>query len=408
MNETKKNIKKICTQIEIVVNRKIKSYQDTIWLSELFKEKKILISASTFARIFGITNSKTKPYKATLDNLAKFLDYNDWDNYLNYQSKYHSYSNVFLNDDANGFSKINLEIALLLKKYDAVKLELDKYEKFIASNSIHFEIANLIGKYVKINNYDSELLIILAKSAAGRSLFYGCFVDENNENEYFSKAIHNYYLPQVPDFENTLFVTCFIIAQNIYIGKIDCSLVTKYQNLIKNIDLVNLHYHLISRYFECSILIDGTYKTLDDKIENYLNQISHFALIMQKNEWLLARSIKALLHFGFKKELMEHKKINDVIHASLMKKRKSNNSAALYVIQLYYLCCSDNLDINNYLPFYLSNEYLQGNSIEKLAIESATTYLFAKGKNRKLIKQNLEEYCKLSKINWILNLVFKN
>ena len=87
MNETKKHIKQICTQIEVSVNRKINSYQDTIWLSDLFKDKKILISASTFARIFSITNSKTKPYKATLDNLAKFLDYKDWENYINYQSK---------------------------------------------------------------------------------------------------------------------------------------------------------------------------------------------------------------------------------------------------------------------------------------------------------------------------------
>jgi hypothetical protein len=90
-----------------------------------------------------------------------------------------------------------------------------------------------------------------------------------------------------------------------------------------------------------------------------------------------------------------------------MKKRKSNNSAALYIIQLYYLYCNYNLNNGAYHPFYLSNEYLQGNSTEKIAIESATTYVFAKGKNQKLIKQNLQEYCKLNKINWILNLVFK-
>lgn len=406
MNEAKKHIKQICNQIEVSVNRKINSYHDTIWLSDLFKEKKILISASTFARIFGITNSKTKPYKATLDNLAKFLDYKDWENYVNYQTKYHSNSNVFLNEDANGFSKINLEIGLILKKYETIKFELDNYEKFISNNSIHFEIANLIGKYVKISNYDNELLMILAKSAAGRSLFYGCFVDENNENEYFSKAIYDYFLPEVPDFENTLFVTSFILAQKIYNGTIDYSILNRYQDLTKEIDIENLHYHLISRYFECTILIDGAKNKLQENIENYLNQISHFAFIKQKNEWLLARSIKALLHLGFKKELMNHKKINDVILTSLMKKRKSNNSAALYVIQLYYLYCFSNINNNTYHPFYLSNEYLQGNSIEKIAIESATTYIFSKGKNRKIIKKNLQEYCELNKVNWILNLVF--
>lgn len=406
MNEAKKHIKQICNQIEVSVNRKINSYHDTIWLSDLFKEKKILISASTIARIFGITNSKTKPYKATLDNLAKFLDYKDWENYVNYQSKYHSHSNVFLNEDGNGFSKINLEIGFILKKHETIKFELNNYEKFISNNSIHFEIANLIGKYVKISNYDNELLMILAKFPAGRSLFYGCFVDENNENEYFSKAIYDYYLPEVPDFENKFFVTSYILAQKIYNGTIDYSILNSYKDLTKEIDIENLHYHLISRYFECTILIDGAKNKLHENIENYLDQISHFAFIKKKNEWLLARSIKALLHFGFKKELMNHKKINDIILTSLMKKRKSNNSAALYVIQLYYLYCTNNINDNAYHPFYLSNEYLQGNSIEKIAIESATTYIFSKGKNRKIIKKNLQEYCELNKVNWILNLVF--
>jgi hypothetical protein len=408
MNQTNKHIKQICDQIEVSVNRKINSYHDTIWLSEIFKQKKILISASTFARIFKITNSKTTPYKATLDNLAKFLDFSNWENYLNYQTKYHSQSNVFLNEDATGFSKINLEIALLLKNYEAVKFELDKYEKCITNNSFHFDVANLIGKYVKINNYDDKLLILLAESAAGRKLFYGCFVDENNESEYFSKAIYNYYLPKVPDFENTLFVTSFIVAQKIYFRTIDNSLLNKYQDLIKYIDIENLHYHLISRYFECTILIDGRNNILHKNVENYLNQISHYALIKQKNEWLLARSIKALLHFGFKKELMNHKKINDIILTSLMKKRKSNNSAALYVIQLYYFYSTEILNENIYHPFYLSNEYIQGNSKEKIAIEAATTYIFSKGKNREIIKKNLLEYCEQNKINWILNLLFKN
>lgn len=408
MNYKDKYIQQICEQIETSVNRKINSFPDTIWLSNLFELKNLFVSASTFARIYSLTKQKTKPTKATLDNLAKFLDYSNWENYLNYQAKYHSHSNMFLNEDANGFSKTNLEIALILKKYDNVKLELDKYEKFIPNNRIHFDIANLIGKYVKINKFDNELLIILAKSAAGRSLFYGCFVDEDNEKEYFSKAIYNYYLPQVPDFDNTLFVNSFVLAKKLYVGKNDTNLIKEYKNLIKNINLEKLHYHLISRYFECNILIDGINNILEENVENYLNQISHFALINKKNEWLLARSIKALLHFGFKKELLNHKKINEIIQSSLSKRRNSNNSAALYIVQLYYLNCSCTIKKSNYHPFYLSNEYLQGNSKEKLAIESATTFLFIKGENQIIIKKNIQEFCKLNKINWILNLLFKN
>lgn len=404
MKGTELYINQICKQIETAVNRNIKGFPDAIWLSDCFREKKLSVSPSTLARLYGLSAYSSKPFLSTLNQLAKFLEYDNWENYLEDQSKHHFCSNIFLTDEAEGFSQSVLEMALCLKSYDVVKKMLEKYT-YYDNNPIHFSTANLIGKYVKRNNYDEKLLQILAQSKAGRSLFYECFVDEDNENDYFSKAIYNYYLPQVPDFDNTFFVTSYILAQNIYSGKPDKTFIKRFQELTKKTIVEDLHYHLLSRYFECTILIDGIKSQLQYNVNDYMNRISNYASTNEKNEWLLARSIKSLLHFGFKKDLINHIKFNEIVNTTIMKKRKTKNSAALYIIQLYWLY-GNRENRTSYQPFHLSIDYLQGNSKEKLAVECATASLYAKGKTKKLTEENIKQYCADENIKWIPNLLF--
>ncbi len=404
MKGTEKFIQKICQQIETAVNRRIKSFPDAIWLSDIFREKKLLVSASTMARLYGLTVSKSKPYQSTLDCLAKFLEYDNWENYLEDQSKHHFNSNFFLTEQADGFSQSVLEMALHLKRYDTVQLLLEKYTYF-ENNPIHFSTANLIGKYVKKHHYDEKLLMVLANTKAGRSLFFECFVDEDNENDNFLIALQTYYLPQMPDDESAFFVHSFTVAKKIYASSLEQNDIKKYKELTEKIDIKNLHYHLISRYFECNILIDGAENKLQNNVENYLNSISNQALSGDKSEWLLARSIKALLHFGCKKELLHHLKFNEVVNTIMMKKIKTKNSAALYIIQLYWLYCNPHHKFT-YQPFHLSVDYLQGNSIERIAIENATASLFSEDEIKQKTEENLKQYCANSKNKWILNLIF--
>jgi hypothetical protein len=404
MKGTEKFIHKICQQIETAVNRPIKVFPDAVWLSDVFKEKKLPLSTSTVARLYGLTVSKTKPYQSTLDNLAKFLEYDNWENYIEDQSKHHFNSNIFLTEQANGFSQSVLEMSLYLKRYDAVQLMLEKYTYF-ENNSVHFSTANLIGKYVKLYHYDEKLLMVLANTEAGRNLFFGCFVDEDNEKDYFSRALHTYYLARMTDIDSTFFVHSYSVAQKAYSIALDKNDIKKYKELAQIIDIKNLHYHLLSRYFECNILIDGIENKLQNNVKNYLNNISIYSLSGDKNEWLLAKSIRALLHFGFKKELLNHIPFNEIVNAALMKKRKTKNSSALYIIQLYWLYCNDQHKLN-YQPFHLSVDYLQGNSLERMAIENATASLYSDGSTKKLIEDNLMKYCADTKMKWILNLMF--
>lgn len=404
MNGTEKFIQKICKQIEIAVNKPVKGFPDAIWLSDVFKQKKLPISASTVARIYGLTTATSKPYKSTLDNLAKFLEYDNWENYVEDQSKHHFSANHFLAEKGDGFSQSVLEMALHLKRYDAVQIMLEKYTYF-ENNPVHFSTANLIGKYVKINKYDEELLIVLANSKAGQSLFYECFVDEENDNEYFSKALFTYYLPKITNKEDVFFVYSYLLAQHSYSETIQKDFIKEYKDITKTIAIDKLHYHLLSRYFECSILIDGIENKLQAKVQKYLNTISSYALSLEKNEWLLARSIRALLYFGLKKELLNHVPFNEIVNTTMMKKSKFKNSAALYIIQLYWLYSNSENTIT-YQPFHLSIDYLQGNSTERIAIESATACLYADGSTKTLIEENLMQYCAGTKMKWILNLMF--
>jgi len=404
MKGTEQFIQKICKQIEIAVNRKILGFPDAIWLSDIFKQKKIPISASTVARMFGLTAAASKPYKSTLDHLAKFLEYDNWENYVEDQSKHHFSANHFLTEEADGFSQSVLEMALHLKRYDAVQIMLEKYTYF-ENNAVHFSTANLIGKYVKINQYDEELLKVLANSKAGQSLFYECFVDEENENDYFAKALFTHYLPKVTNEQDIFFVYSYLLAQYSYSGTIQNDVIEEYKKVAKNIHIEKQHYHLLSRYFECNILIDGIENKLQTNVKNYLNEISKYALSIEKNEWLLARSIRVLLHFGLKKELLNHIAFNEIVNTTMMKKSKSKNSSALYIIQLYWLYSNSENTIT-YQPFHLSIDYLQGNSKERIAIESATACLYSDETIKKLIEDNLMHYCVNTKMKWILNLMF--
>lgn len=396
-------IERIGKQIEMSVNRTIKGFPDAVWLSEVFKQKRLSVSASTFARLYGIVNSSSKPYISTLDNLARFLEYDNWENYVADQNRYHFNANFFLTEDTHGFSQSVLELALQLQRYDTVQILLEKYTYF-EHNPIHFATANLIGNYVTLHNYDESLLKVLAHTAAGRSLFYECFVDENNENRSFSQALFTHYLPQAATSHDVFFVYAYLLSQNCYAGINDATVVKQYRQLAKTIHIDELHYHLLSRYLECNIHIAALDNTLPKKVSILLDTITQNANKQNKNEWIVARAIKALLHYGYKTELFSHQRFNEVVNAVLMKKRKSKNSAALYTIQLYWLFSKSN-DSFTYHPFHLAVDYLQGNSRERLAIESATAYFYAKGTTKKVIAENLTQYCTKINTQWILHLI---
>ena len=396
---------KICKQIELIQKRTILEFVDAKWLSQDMADKKVFISPHTLARLFGVIKPFRKPYKETLNGLAKYLDYQDWEDYVNNQTTLHSDPNFFLTENNDGFSQSVLELALISRDYEEVIRIIEKHD-LVKINHTYVLTAAVIGVYLKTNNYDKSLLKFLANSKAGHLLFYECYVDEDNENNYFSEALLNYYLPKVTNPFRKIFVYTYAISQTAYKENNINQYFKDFQELTKSINIEKAHYHEYSRWIECNIIIDNFNNQLKDTYISHIEYIFNYISDDFEPEWIIVRPLRALLHFGFKNELMVHKELNDYIKTILFKKNKNKNSIPLYVLQLYWLCRERKLNRkNSYNPFRKPINYFHSDNNEKLAIEFATASLFASGDNKIFLDKNLDTFCKKTGKQWVLNLL---
>jgi hypothetical protein len=396
---------RLCRQIEISNKRSIKEFMDAKWLSQQMEVRKIFVSPHTIARLFGVIKPFRKPYKVTLNGLAQFLDYFDWEDYVKNQTTLYTDPNFFLTESNDGFSQSVLELALITKQYDTVKQLMDKYV-FHAFDNTFMSSAALIGAYLKTNNYDKKLLQILAESDSGQRLFYECFVDEDNEDNYFSEALLNYYLPKIKNPGRKIFVYTFVISQTAYKENRVSEYFKNFREVTQLQKKEETHYHEYSRWIECNIIHDGFNCMLKDTFSQHIEAILSYSSEDFEPEWVVIRPLRALLFFGFKNELFNHKELNDYIKSILFKTNKHKDSIPMYVLQLFWLCREKKYRRKNtYNPFRKSINYFHSDNNEKLAIEFATASLFAAGENKAFLDKNLEWFCKQKGKQWVLNLL---
>jgi len=82
MNQIDPFILKICKQITAATSRSVVAFTDAKILSAAMAEKKVFVSPHTIARLYGIIKPYRKLYKETLNGLASYLDYADWEEYI--------------------------------------------------------------------------------------------------------------------------------------------------------------------------------------------------------------------------------------------------------------------------------------------------------------------------------------
>lgn len=72
----------LCADIETALGKKCQTPKDFNFLREcLYARLHILISPTTLMRLWGYVNEPVKPRKSTLDALARFISFNDWEDY---------------------------------------------------------------------------------------------------------------------------------------------------------------------------------------------------------------------------------------------------------------------------------------------------------------------------------------
>jgi hypothetical protein len=242
----------------------------------------------------------------------------------------------------------------------------------------------------------------------GNFFFYECYVDEDNENNYFSEALVNYYLPNVTNDYRKLYVYCFLISQSAHKEQKTSDYVKEFTTLTSQLDIGNCHFHERSRWIECLILIDGFNKVLQNTWKHHVNELVALSIGLSLNEkaWLLSRPLKALLLFGFKEELFNYMAWNDVVDNLIKNQTKELHSIALYTLQLYWISKSMYLNSKTvYTPFRIHNILFQNESNGKTAIEFAVASLFATGENKQIITVNLKRFCETKGVHWVVKLI---
>ncbi len=396
-------------KIEEKLNFKINRLCDSKKISNILKENNLGISSHTIARLFGIIKPFRTPFKDTLNLLSCYLNYNDWDDFCANQTNIPFDINYFLTEATDGFSLSVLQSALVNDDLDSLSIILEK--SITTSNfNIMYSAAEMIGNYLRLSSKKEELLKLLAKSNIGQLFFYECFVDENNKNGYFSDALIQYYLPEIKDNYKRLFVYCFNIGQmaNKELKQSEC--IPLFEKLVYSLDKKKCHYHELSRWLECSILIDGFNGVLHQTWKKHILEILENAKLFDYLEscWIISRSLKALILFDLKNEIVHDLDFNEFIDRLILFQKKESHSIALYTLQLYWIYKSNYLKSKIvYSPFRIDTLLFQNESEEKTVIELATASIFASGVNKIIMDVNLKSYCNKIGANWVIKLLYE-
>jgi hypothetical protein len=407
MNQPNPYLIALCNQLEIQLGFKIKNIANAQKCSEVLALEKLYISQHTIARLFGVVKPFRTPYKDTLNVIARYLNYTDWEEYCNNQTNIPFDPNYFLTEASDGFSLAVLQLSLANEDFKALHLVLEK-AKENENEAILFTAAELIGAYVRKSKKQKELLQLLADSSIGHRFFFECYVDEDNENNYFSNALVNYYLPNVTNNYRKLYVYCFLISQSAHKKQKISDYSTEFIALTTQLDKSKCHFHERSRWIECLILIDGFNNVLQNTWKFHVQEIIETSIGLGLNEkaWLLSRSLKALLLFGFKEELFNCKEWNEIVDNLIKNQTKELHSISLYTLQLYWISKSMYLNSKTiYTPFRIHNILFQNENNEKTAIEFAVASLFATGENKQIITVNLKRFCETKGVHWVVKMI---
>ena len=397
----------ICSQLENQLGFKIKNIATAERASDALALEKLHISSHTIARLFGVVKPHRTPYKDTLNVLARYLNYNDWEDFCSNQTNIPFDPNYFLTEASDGFSLAVLQLALATENFGALKLILNKAVDN-DNDAVLFTAAELIGAYVRKSKNQKELLQLLAESTIGNLFFYECYVDEDNDNNYFSEALIQYYLPRIDNDYKKLFVYSYLISQTAHKKQLASNYIPEFIKLTNNLDKTKCHFHELSRWMECLILIDGFDGLLTNTWRKHLEEVIKLSINFKDYEktWMFSRSIKALLLFGFKEELFHYEAFNTIVDVLIKNQKKEELSMALYILQLYWV--NKSIYFKNriiYTPFRIHNILFQNESNEKAAIEFGLASFFATGENNSIITTSLKTFCKEKGVSWVLKLI---
>ncbi len=391
-------------KLEGKIGFRILQFHDCRVFSALLAKEKITVSAHTLARFFGLMKENHRPYTSTLNLLSDYLGSESFAFFCNEIDK--SKADSLFNErgmSIGDFSFTALELAIHSNDWKNVQILLDSFEFKCATEKN--DMTMFLGNAVRQHAEKDDFLKALIEIENGRHLFFEAFVDEDDPGNYYSNALTKYYATTKKEIESTLFHTCFVNTKKIYLNQ---NVKHKDVNFIRfeSLQMDKLHFHQISRLYELKILVELSNTNFNNKMDKYIGEV--LSLLPEytayEKSWILARIIKALAYTKSLKNALNLNEFKTAIYQTYVALNGKIDSIAELILQLTVNSYKDIFEVETY-PIARIREKHLNETYARIAIESATAYLFAENQVKSILDKNLRAFSQKTGNAWINEII---
>lgn len=392
---------------EFKLGYRIQSISDCHRAANEMRTKRASISPHTIARIFKIIGPNTVPYKSTLDIISKYCGFNNFDHYIDSYNQSLNGNSFNLQLYVNS-QNLKLETALRFAFQTADSDSIHKIVEQFEDDPFNLWLQNTSNCLYSFElNHRMKLLDILSQSANGRKYFYEYYVNENDPNGSFSRAIEAFYVNRSADKNAHIFALLFTTIQAIYKGQnVNRSNISKIKELKFEDPVSELGFHLSSRLKEVQILLRQPTQTKDIfKIADSILQETH-NLILFERTWYFARILRAFSYHELTGKLLEHQELRQALENCYFSQCGEINFPPLLVIQscLHAYWNQQNLEHSN--TFSMHHPLLaQNEEVSIKAMEAFGIALYDKSFIGESLKKNLPKTLQNNGVLWMRGLL---
>jgi hypothetical protein len=391
-------------KLEEKIGFQILQFHDCRIFSELLSNVKITISAHTLARFFGLMKANHRPYTSTLNLLADYLGFGSFAFFCNEISKLHAFSLSDRQGMSTGdFSFTALELAIHSNDWKSMQTILESFE--VTSKAYKNYMVMFLGNAVRQHTEKDDFLKALIEIENGRHLFYESFVDEDDPGNYYAAALNKYYLKIKQEIGSKLFNECFVNSKKIYLNQ---NVALKDLNIIlsESLPIDELHFHQISRLFEMRILIDRSDDNFIQIMDKYIGKVLDLLPRYEtyQKSWILARVIKALAFTEKLKKSMKIQEFSAAIYQTYLELNGEIESIADLILQLTVYVYRNQFQADLFPLVRIQKTHLNETNA-RIAIESATAYLFAEKQVKAILDKNLMPFSQKTGNSWIKGII---
>jgi hypothetical protein len=224
-------------EVEKKYGKKVLTYSDCLHLtSEISKKTGFRINVSTIRRFFGLVKANYPPSPSTRDILAKFIGFNSFEHYTNFQR--------------HNPETAELEYSILLHYLETLfsKASVNTYSDptwlAITRQTILF-----LEKHPQLIDAFQRTM---SKSLVGQEVYFEQFVNIDQLNGYYGEGLR-YYLTEKLTAEGQIFAHSLLALCSFLVGE-QKSLEVHYHNVMQYTLDKSVHPFVCGRYFATQLL----------------------------------------------------------------------------------------------------------------------------------------------------------